>query len=89
MTSEKFDGSELEVLRKDLLRGAPDPLQVAELLQVFLANNGYGVSQPTALRGGVPRRPLRLFAERSSEGTREPRAGHVGELRALEVDEVP
>lgn len=49
MTSDRFEGSELKLLRSDLLRGAPDPMQAAELLQVFMANNGYGVSLPTAL----------------------------------------
>jgi hypothetical protein len=49
MTSEKFQGCELEGLREDLMRGTPDPLQVAELFQVFLASNGYGVSLSMAL----------------------------------------
>jgi hypothetical protein len=49
MASGKFQTSDLQILRDDLLKHTPDPLQVAELFQVFLADNGYGVSLSTAL----------------------------------------
>lgn len=49
MRSEKFQQTELELLRNEILRDAPNPWEVAELFQVFLADNGYGVSAPTAL----------------------------------------
>ena len=46
---EKFSATELAVLRNELLQGALDSWQAAELFQIFLAGRGYGVSQGDAL----------------------------------------
>ena len=51
--TEKFSTTELSVLRNELMQGALDPWQAAELFQVFLAGHGYGVS-PDAAAGGAP-----------------------------------
>ncbi len=41
---EKFSATELAVLRNELMQGAMDSWQAAELFQIFLAGRGYGVS---------------------------------------------
>jgi len=46
--TEKFSSTELSVLRNELMQGALDPWQAAELFQVFLAGHGYGVSPDAA-----------------------------------------
>lgn len=47
---EKFTVTELCVLRNDLIQGGMvDSREAAELLQVFLAGRGYGVSQNAAM----------------------------------------
>ena len=45
---EKFSATELGVLRNELLQGALDSWQAAELFQIFLAGRGYGVSASDA-----------------------------------------
>lgn len=45
---EKFSATELAVLRNELMQGALDSWQAAELFQIFLAGRGYGVSQGEA-----------------------------------------
>ena len=45
---EKFTVMEMAALRSELLGGALDSHQAAELLQVFLMGHGYGVSPETA-----------------------------------------
>jgi hypothetical protein len=54
MTVEKFSVAEMSALRNELLQGGLDGLQAAELLQVFLAGRGYGVS-PEAARDAAYR----------------------------------
>lgn len=51
MTSkERFTVTELSALRNDLVQGGMvDSREAAELLQVFLAGRGYGVSPSAAL----------------------------------------
>jgi hypothetical protein len=49
MASFKFESNDLEILRGDLLKYTLDPLQVAELFQVFLTDKGYGVSLANAV----------------------------------------
>jgi hypothetical protein len=47
---EKFTVMELSALRNDLIQGGMvDSREAAELLQVFLAGRGYGVSQAAAI----------------------------------------
>jgi hypothetical protein len=46
--TEKFSSTELSVLRNELMQGALDSWQAAELFQVFLAGHGYGVSPDAA-----------------------------------------
>jgi len=46
---EKFSEPELAALRNELVHGGLDSRQSAELLQVFLAGRGYGVSPEAAL----------------------------------------
>ena len=46
---EKFSVTELSALRNELLQGALDSWQAAELFQVFLAGRGYGVSPSAAI----------------------------------------
>ena len=50
MMVEKFSVNEVSALRNELLEGGLDPWQAAELLQLFLAGRGYGVSPENALR---------------------------------------
>lgn len=47
--AEKFSVPEMAALRSELLQGAFDSHSAAELLQVFLAGRGYGVSPDVAL----------------------------------------
>jgi hypothetical protein len=49
MMAEKFSLPELTALRNELLQGALDSRQSAELLQVFLIGRGYGISPQTAM----------------------------------------
>lgn len=47
---ERFTVTELAALRNDLIQGGMvDSREAAELLQVFLAGRGYGVSQSAAM----------------------------------------
>ena len=46
---EKFSVSEVTALRNELLQGGLDSFQTAELLKMFIAGRGYGVSPETAL----------------------------------------
>jgi hypothetical protein len=47
---ERFTVTELSALRNDLIQGGMvDSREAAELLQVFLAGRGYGVSQTDAI----------------------------------------
>ncbi len=47
---ERFTVTELCALRNDLIQGGMvDSREAAELLQVFLAGRGYGVSQAAAI----------------------------------------
>jgi hypothetical protein len=47
---ERFTAMELCALRNDLIQGGMvDSREAAELLQVFLAGRGYGVSQTAAI----------------------------------------
>jgi hypothetical protein len=49
-TKERFTVTELCALRNDLIQGGMvDSREAAELLQVFLAGRGYGVSQADAI----------------------------------------
>jgi len=49
-TKERFTVTELYALRHDLIQGGMvDSREAAELLQVFLAGRGYGVSQMDAI----------------------------------------
>jgi hypothetical protein len=54
MMVEKFSTPELAALRNELVQGGLDSRQAAELLQIFLAGRGYGVS-PEAARDAVSR----------------------------------
>lgn len=54
MMNEKFSVPELTALRHELLHSGLDPMQTAELLQVFLVGRGYGVS-PQAARDAAYR----------------------------------
>lgn len=49
MTAERFSLPEMAALRSELLQGAFDVRQSAELLQVFLIGRGYGVSPQAAM----------------------------------------
>lgn len=46
---EKFSVAEVAALRNELLTGGLDSFQTAELLKMFLAGRGYGVSPENAL----------------------------------------
>jgi hypothetical protein len=46
---EKFSVAEVAALRNELLQGGLDSFQTAELLKMFLAGRGYGVSPENAL----------------------------------------
>ncbi len=46
---EKFSVAEVAALRNELLSGGLDSFQAAELLKMFLAGRGYGVSRESAL----------------------------------------
>jgi hypothetical protein len=47
---ERFTVTELSALRNDLIQGGMvDSREAAEVLQVFLAGRGYGVSQTAAI----------------------------------------
>ena len=54
MNCERFSAPELTALRNELVQGGLDSLQAGELLQMFLAGRGYGVS-PDAARDAVSR----------------------------------
>ena len=45
----KFTTAEVTSVRQQLLERIPDPLEIAEILQIFLTDRGYGVSATTAL----------------------------------------
>jgi hypothetical protein len=49
MTAERFSMPEMAALRSELLQGALDVRQSAELLQLFLMGRGYGVSPQAAM----------------------------------------
>lgn len=49
MMAEKFSVPELVALRSELLQGMLDSRGAAELLQMFLAGRGYGVSPEVAM----------------------------------------
>ena len=49
MTAEKFTRAEVAVVREELLRRVPDPFELAEILQGFLVDRGFGVSANSAL----------------------------------------
>ena len=49
MMAEKFSVPELAALRSELVQGGLDFKDTAELLQLFLAGRGYGVSNEAAL----------------------------------------
>ncbi len=49
MMAEKFSVPELTALRSELLQGGLDSRGAAELLQMFLAGRGYGVSPDVAM----------------------------------------
>lgn len=51
---DKFSIIEMAALRNELLQGALDSQQAAEVLQVFLAGHGYGVG-PDAARAAASR----------------------------------
>jgi hypothetical protein len=46
---DKFSVAEVAALRNELLHGGLDSFQTAELLRMFLAGRGYGVSPESAL----------------------------------------
>lgn len=48
MNCERFSAPELTALRNELVQGGLDSMQSAELLQMFLAGRGYGVSHDAA-----------------------------------------
>ncbi len=50
---EKFSVPELAALRNELVHGGLDTRQAAELLQVFLAGRGYGVSREAAFDASI------------------------------------
>jgi hypothetical protein len=54
MECERFSQPELTALRSELVQGGLDSMQAAELVQMFLAGRGYGVS-PQAARDAVCR----------------------------------
>ena len=45
---EKFSVAEVTALRNELLQGGLDSFQTADLLKMFLAGRGYGVSPESA-----------------------------------------
>ena len=47
---EKFSVAEVAALRNELLQGGLDSFQTAELLKMFLAGRGYGVSPENGTR---------------------------------------
>jgi len=47
--AEKFSVAEVAALRSELLQGGLDFFQTAEVLKLFLAGRGYGVSPESAL----------------------------------------
>lgn len=49
MMAEKFSIAELTALRNELIQGGLDAREAAELMQVFLAGRGYGVSPEAAI----------------------------------------
>lgn len=49
MMAEKFSVPELAALRNEMIQGGLDFRDAAELMQVFLAGRGYGVSPEVAL----------------------------------------
>ena len=51
---DKFSITEMVALRNELLLGALDSQQAAEMLQLFLMGHGYGVS-PDAARAAASR----------------------------------
>ena len=51
---DKFSITEMAALRSELLQGALDSQQAAEMFQVFLMGHGYGVG-PDAARAAASR----------------------------------
>ena len=49
MEAERFSVAEMTALRNELLEGALDSWQAAEVFQMFLCGRGYGVSPERAL----------------------------------------
>jgi malonyl CoA-acyl carrier protein transacylase len=49
MMAEKFSIGEVAALRNELLSGGLDSFQAAEMVKMFLAGRGYGVSSEAAL----------------------------------------
>jgi hypothetical protein len=49
MTAEKFTTAELAIFREELLKRVPDPFELAEILQGFLVDRGFGISTNSAL----------------------------------------
>ena len=49
MTYQKFSIAEVSAIREQLLQRIPDPFEIAEILQGFLVDHGFGVSSNTAL----------------------------------------
>jgi hypothetical protein len=51
--TEVFTAHELTMLRQELMSNSMDSRDSAELLQVFLAGRGYGVSPCAAMDAGI------------------------------------
>lgn len=49
MIAEKFTKAEVAAVREELLKRIPDPLELAEILQGFLVDRGFGISTKSAL----------------------------------------
>lgn len=70
MMAEKFTLPELTALRTELLHSGLDSRDAAEVLQVFVAGRGYGISPEAAndvmarLGGGAPLETIREELDR-------------------------
>jgi len=49
MAAKKFTIAEVSAIREQLLQRIPDPLEIAEILQGFLVDRGFGISSNSAL----------------------------------------
>ena len=49
MVVNKFTNAEVSAIRNELLSGIPDPFGMAEILQGFLVDRGFGISSNAAL----------------------------------------